>query len=226
MSQQTSPALRAYRNVGAFLAHRGYRLVAEPLRPKYLDEEGAGQPTPPRVVGDIMGKLGYWELVAETGAAPKKLVVVYFLDSRGKPAQAKPHLRKVLIQAGQKQADFPLGEVLVFADEAVATKKNLLEAVQDARREGPGVRYSMHPYFILATVLPDMPVVPRHEVMPPDEAAAYLSKFFLTKDMLPKILSTDPAVIWCGGRRGDYIRVWRRSEAAVAETPVVRYCSR
>lgn len=57
-------------------------------------------------------------------------------------------------------------------------------------------------------------LVPRHEVMSDSEAEEVLKEFKLTKDQLPKILITDPAVKRISAKVGDIIKITRESPTA------------
>ena len=68
----------------------------------------------------------------------------------------------------------------------------------------------------------DHMLVPKHELMPPDEAAAILKKYNSTPHEFPFVLSTDPAAKSIGAKPGDFIRITRKSETA-GETTYYRY---
>jgi DNA-directed RNA polymerase subunit H len=65
-------------------------------------------------------------------------------------------------------------------------------------------------------------LVPKHEVLTPDEAKAILLKYNSTANQFPFIASTDPAAKSIGAKAGDFIRVTRRSETA-GETVYYRF---
>jgi len=57
-------------------------------------------------------------------------------------------------------------------------------------------------------------LVPKHEVLSPEEAEALLRKLGVSREKLPRILPTDPMVRRLGARLGDIIKITRRSETA------------
>jgi len=57
-------------------------------------------------------------------------------------------------------------------------------------------------------------MVPLHEVLGDEEAAALLKKYGIVKEQLPKVRSSDPAVRVVGGKPGQIIRITRRSPTA------------
>ncbi|MDG6915950.1 MAG: DNA-directed RNA polymerase subunit H [Nitrososphaerota archaeon] len=68
----------------------------------------------------------------------------------------------------------------------------------------------------------DHMLVPKHELLPPDEAQATLKRFNAAPHEFPFVLSTDPAAKSIGAKAGDFVRVTRASETA-GETVYYRY---
>jgi DNA-directed RNA polymerase subunit H len=65
-------------------------------------------------------------------------------------------------------------------------------------------------------------LVPKHELMTPDEAAATLKRYNSSPHEFPFILSTDAAAKSIGAKPGDFVKVTRASETA-GETVYYRY---
>jgi DNA-directed RNA polymerase subunit H len=57
-------------------------------------------------------------------------------------------------------------------------------------------------------------LVPKHEILTKEEEEELLKKYKITKKQLPRILSTDPAVKAIGAKKGDIIRITRKSPTA------------
>lgn len=57
-------------------------------------------------------------------------------------------------------------------------------------------------------------IVPKHEVMAGEDKKAFLEKMNISLKQLPRIKSADPAIKAIGGRRGDVVRITRRSPVA------------
>ena len=55
-------------------------------------------------------------------------------------------------------------------------------------------------------------LVPKHELLSPEEAQKVLDKYNVTKDKLPQILLGDPAVKHLKPGVGDVIRILRENE--------------
>jgi DNA-directed RNA polymerase subunit H len=65
-------------------------------------------------------------------------------------------------------------------------------------------------------------LVPKHELMAPDEAASILKKYNASPHEFPFVMSTDPAAKSIGAKPGDFVKVTRVSETA-GETVYYRY---
>eukprot|EP00744_Colponema_vietnamica_P013671 GILI01019159.1.p1 GENE.GILI01019159.1~~GILI01019159.1.p1 ORF type:complete len:221 (-),score=40.58 GILI01019159.1:47-709(-) len=57
-------------------------------------------------------------------------------------------------------------------------------------------------------------LVPKHEHLRPNELKDMLKGHSLKEHMLPRILSSDPLVVYFGLQRGDVLRITRKSETA------------
>ena len=65
-------------------------------------------------------------------------------------------------------------------------------------------------------------LVPRHEVLPDDEAKGILEKYGVTPDQLPKIFSSDAVARAVRAKPGQIIRIRRKSPTA-GESVAFRY---
>ncbi len=65
-------------------------------------------------------------------------------------------------------------------------------------------------------------LVPKHELMPPDESSAILKKYNATPHEFPYLLSTDPSAKGIGAKPGDFVKITRKSETA-GETVYYRF---
>ena len=57
-------------------------------------------------------------------------------------------------------------------------------------------------------------LVPEHVVLPEEEAKRVLERYNIEPNQLPKILTTDPVVKAIGAKRGDIIKIIRKSRTA------------
>ena len=65
-------------------------------------------------------------------------------------------------------------------------------------------------------------LVPRHEVVPPEEAARILKELGVRPEQLPWLRATDPVARRIGAKPGDIVRIYRKSPTA-GEIIVYRY---
>jgi len=91
-------------------------------------------------------------------------------------------------------------------------------AKQNARKKGIELLPKTFPAFnIFEHVL-----VPKHEILSPEEREELLAKYRVKPYQLPKIRASDPAVKAIGAKPGDIVRIIRRSSTA-GEHVVYRY---
>lgn len=57
-------------------------------------------------------------------------------------------------------------------------------------------------------------LVPKHEILPEEEASALLVKLGTKRNQLPRLTAADPVVESIGGKRGDVIKISRKSLTA------------
>jgi DNA-directed RNA polymerase subunit H len=60
----------------------------------------------------------------------------------------------------------------------------------------------------------DHELVPKHEILSPEDKEALLKHYGIKPSQLPKILANDPAVIEINAKPGDVIKITRRSPIA------------
>jgi DNA-directed RNA polymerase subunit H len=55
-------------------------------------------------------------------------------------------------------------------------------------------------------------LVPKHELLSPEEGAQVLEKYKVSRDQMPRILATDPAIKHLQAKVGDLIKITRNSK--------------
>ncbi len=106
-------------------------------------------------------------------------------------------------------------ELAVIVPRGFFLKKNFLSKAQEIFRNAKKERnhFGVYPYGIFTMEIPRHESVPKHTVMAEDEVKAVTDYFLMSKSELPTAFHTDPAVVWCGGRPGDLVKIERDSEA-------------
>jgi len=227
MDARNSGEMGAYVNLGKFLHYRGFTLSEEPLRPSHVGPDALKEGmTPSEVVKTMLTQLGEWEIIARRADGGRDMMVLILLSSDGKFAKASQEFSRLLqsvakkVRGGMdKDADL---EIIVLATEEVQEKKNLQAEIRTLNEQQAGEKYFMYPYHIFSFVVPEVPIVPRHEILSKKEAKQFMRLFQLEAKDITRIPARDPAIVWIGARPGDYISVWRLSESAHTRFPHLR----
>lgn len=236
MAAYYSPFIGAYLHLEEFLTYRGYDKIFEALRPSHVqDSDLNGQLTPIAVVKNISDKLGEWEILAsrKNGNGKTEVAIVFLLNETGKYSKQAQDFRRLVSSSSQKVDAYgkSIGEAVIHTEtivltpEDVSKKQHLQAALKELNRMPGNTLYCMYPFYIFLSNIPEVPCVPKHELIPAEMGELFLTLFFLTRQQLPRISVTDPPVVWLGGRPGDFVVVWRPSETAATLFPVLRYVS-
>jgi DNA-directed RNA polymerase subunit H (RpoH/RPB5) len=191
-----SPAIAVIRTIyGAFFA---YRQLTPAPRPMADDD----------LVND-MDQFGYVRLDA---AAAPRAVAVYVLGAAGKYAHHGADLKKLLDSVASTTTELI---VVAPSDEAddFFKRRTLVEIVRS--RSSPACAHYVYPYYIFVVDIPAQPAVPPHRILTSDEVDTLLAREYLHLRDLPVILTTDPPVIWLGGREGQVVEITRPSQTAL-----------
>ncbi len=198
-----------------FLPYRGLR----------LSEEGA--PNRDTIIRDL-DSLGYARLTALRNK-PRGLrdaVIFLVLAAESKQAHHSADLRKLLegLRYDPFVKDRHLDEVLLIVDDAFLSKKNVLDVVRSFQKDGPegedpvgaqGAFYTVRPYHNFMCNIPAAQIVPKHQILAPNQVKAFLEWHKLKLGSLPLIRDSDPPVVWLGARPGQVILIERDSETSV-----------
>jgi DNA-directed RNA polymerase subunit H (RpoH/RPB5) len=161
-------------------------------------------------------------------------VIILVLAPTGKYAHFSPDLRALLGGLDSEPATRgKLDEVMLVVEPEFFRKKNLVEVVKafqereasGADPDGTGPVYNAFPFHVFSNDVPKRKDVPRHRIMSDSEVKAYLDRERLNPKDLFAIYSSDPPIIWLGGRPGQFVEIHRDSETAGAAL-VVRYITR
>lgn len=184
------------------------------------------------IIGD-MEQFYYVRLDAlrETPRGARDWVVVLVLDADGKYSHHGPDLRRLLdgVEAERATKDGRLDEVIVVAVEAFFRKKNVTDVIREFQGRHPHTNadlsgtapfVSAHPYHNFCCFVPGNQSVPPHRIMDEAEVKAYLAQEHLARRDLPARPTSDPPLVWLGGREGQVVEVLRPTQTA-GEIPYV-----
>lgn len=219
MALQVYAAGRIVRTlIDAFLPARQLRQVArglapgDPVRQFHEDE----------VLND-MEQFAYVRIDAlraaqtEMPLVRRDWVVILVLSAEGKYSHFSPDLRKLLEGVALERAakDGRLDEVIVVAEEAFFAKNNLTSVLAKLNSaDGSSLRYTAYPYYTFSYVLPACASIPPHRLLSDSEVADLLANEHLALGDLPVIFTTDPPIVWNGGREGQVVEITRDSQTA------------
>ncbi|GFR88168.1 DNA-directed RNA polymerase subunit H [Elysia marginata] len=182
--------------------------------------------------------IGYYRLDAVTrpgdpasAAYREKTVTIFVLALRGKYTEHAPHLRGLIASLNSENfsREKRLLEVIVVAPEETMKKKNMTDVVKSFRAaaaaggptpgslDGPtpaAEYYNMYPYHVFSLDIPRAQIVPRHTIVSPEKVQAFLARERLSRHDLPLIASSNPPVVWIGGRPNQVICIEHASETA------------
>lgn len=222
MALQVYPAGTIVRNlIHAFLPNRKLRLAARGLAPDMTPR----QYTEDEIISDMeMFSCVRIDAARETPRGARDWVVIFVLSGTGKLSAHSPDLRRLLegVDAEKTAREGRLDELIVVAEDAFFTKKNLTDVIADLKTRAPdnadptgtGTFYSAYPYANFSYVLPECKSVPPHRLMTDAEVDAILASERLTFRDFGVVFTTDPPIVWNGGREGQLCEITRDSQTA------------
>jgi len=222
MAQQVFPPNVIIRNIcGPFFAHRGLVLAARGLA---RDAE-----VPSYAVDDVISDLEQFyyvrlDAVRETPRGGRDWVVILVLGADGNYSLHSPYLRKLLegVEAERPTKEGRLDEVIVIAEEAFFSKKNLTDIIREFQQKqaggpdtgGAAPFYNAYPYYNFSLVVPEHTSVSPHRIMGEAEVSDFLRREHIVRNDLPRILTNDAPIVWNGGREGQVVEITRDSQTA------------
>jgi DNA-directed RNA polymerase subunit H len=222
MALQVYPPLVVVRTLlDSFFQYRSLKLA-----PRSLAREGSVRVYSDDEVISDMAQFYYVRLDAlrETPRGRRDWVVILVLATNGKYFLHGPDLRKLLegVEAERPAKEGRLDELIVVAEETFFKKKNLTDVVRELQNkqaegadfDGTAPFYSAHPYHIFSLVVPDHKSVPHHRIMSQAEVDDFLRRRRLSIADLTVIYTSDPPIVWLGGRKGQVVEIARDSQTA------------
>ena len=114
---------------------------------------------------------------------------------------------KVIRELGKLQKEKDISETILVVESALTHY-----AKKEAVKLGIEIISSTNPLFNIFS----HELVPKHEILTPEEVEEFLNKYKIKKHQIPKILETDPAVKSIQAKPGDIIRIIRNPELGEA----------
>jgi DNA-directed RNA polymerase subunit H (RpoH/RPB5) len=199
--------------VKSFFPLRGLAVADEKLQP-------AAPPTDDAVANDCTSGRFFLDGVM-TGPRdprdPRDWVAFLIIPPESAAAQYKGQLKKALsaqaTRARTAAREGRLRALYLVVEEKFFGRGALLAAVEEFRADlGADLHVVRH--YVFSSAVPEHVSVPRHRVLPAEEAAALLVKLKVEAADLPLIYATDPPIIWADGRPGQIVEVTFTSETA------------
>lgn len=151
--------------------------------------------------------------ISPRGSRTDVVVIVLPLDSKYANYGNNLHTLIASLNASEK-----LEELIFVVDESFFDKRSCCDIVlgfqqknSSPDRSGKDCFYSLYPYYRFSVVVPEHESVPKHRILPEDEAKEILKRELIKKIDFPVIFMNDPANAWIGGREGDIIEITRHS---------------
>ncbi len=183
------------------------------LVPRGLTDE---RRTPDHIMGEL-GRLGYFLVDCHPAAKPDggvTTILVIEPSLRNQYMVHAPNLRSLLDSVTHEKET---REVIVVASDEFHAKSNLTTVIrtrQLAEATGPRIRHSLYRLKTFAMNVLEHALVPKHQILSPEEGAALLKADHIDFASLPVIFTTDPPLVWLGARGGEVIKIVRDSPLA------------
>lgn len=139
---------------------------------------------------------------AETGE--RRSILVWY-----EPNDIKSDVIKTVIQNAES---YEVHSVLIVC--AAKIQPIARTYVETSNREGIAAQIELFPEDHLVVNITRHELVPKHEPLTLEETKKVLEAFALNVSMLPRLLATDPVALYFGLKRGQVVKITRKSETA------------
>jgi DNA-directed RNA polymerase subunit H (RpoH/RPB5) len=204
-----------------------YPQVVDTIQNDFIRYRGLEIPDPVDItrISKILDQTEYIRInaVRNKPRGQRAHVIILVLDESKKYCHNSPELKKLMefIDNDPVSKNKTLDEVILVVDSSFKNKKNLMEVVkmyQEREVRGPDLAGSEVFYTVIDNIsvrmaIPEHEIVPKHELMTPEETQDFLNFQLKTMRDFPTVPHTDPQIMWIGGRPGQMVRITRPSEA-------------
>lgn len=108
---------------------------------------------------------------------------------------------------------YPKSDVFIISSSKIGTHMqkfiNKLNEVQEEQKI-----YS-YEYPLFKTIVPEYSLAPKYKILSKDEIKKQLESVYINIQSLPKILDTDPQMIWIGAKEGQVVQYEYLSEVTI-----------
>lgn len=144
------------------------------------------------------------------GKGVQQNVFVFLIMPKSRFALRAPDFKKLLNTLTKSSLEHA---EIMFVSEAELTN-HIKKQLDEFRSENRGTYLEAYTYDKFMIVVPQHVAVPPHSIASRAEIDKWCDEFGTAREDLPKILASDPPVVWLGAKPGDVIKIYRRSESA------------
>jgi DNA-directed RNA polymerase subunit H (RpoH/RPB5) len=103
-------------------------------------------------------------------------------------------------------------EVMFISEEELTN--HIQKQIDELRMEHKTLYIESYTYDKFIIVIPKHVGVPKHVIASREEIDQWCEEYGTNRSDLPKILASDPPVVWLGAKPGDIVKIYRYSESA------------
>ena len=109
---------------------------------------------------------------------------------------------------------YPRSDVILISSSNVGT--HMYKFINKINNEQPTTQMIyIYKYDLFKIIVPEYSLAPKYTILSDEEVKKQLETVHLTRYSLPKILETDPQMIWIGAKAGQVVRYEYLSEITI-----------
>jgi DNA-directed RNA polymerase subunit H len=180
-----------YKNLAKFIEHRG--LTGADYKAN-MDKNA------------LLGALNSQEYIKIEAKKGQMAVIILLIAEDSEYMNKTQKFVKLLSNIGIDEDNTE--KINLVAITPTGCSKNILKKTEEYH----GLYFEDVKYYNMIIVIPEHPIVPKHEIMAPNEAKELMEVYYLDKKKIPRINSDDSAIIWLGAEPGNIIRIYKISD--------------